>query len=200
MKAFFKEHFVLIAGISLPLILSLAFFLSANIKQATEDPPQYDVIFASRYYPNASNNPYKVEVNNDGGLEIEYRPPEDDNRHYRDAPHLYVYRVESEEIEHLSLPDIDEDVKGTYTIYELKGAKISDKVASPDGYHFKSYYRGGGNLMTEVFGAGGHRSRYVTSLEKDGYEKRLDMDELRATGGYYNNTVFIGWIIEKPAP
>ena len=199
MKAFFKEHFVLIFGISLPLILSLVFFMSANIKKATETPPKYDFLFASRYYPQSPDHPYRFNVNADGQLELNYRGVKEVDRGYEpEVPLLYVYRADKDQIELVDMPDIDKSQKGSYVIEDLGGASVSDQRRSPDGYQFLSYYRNSGNLMTEVFGAGGHRSRYVVALEKDGYEKRLDTDNtLNFPGGYYyGDGVFVGWIVE----
>ncbi|MBK9585254.1 MAG: hypothetical protein IPO55_05015 [Alphaproteobacteria bacterium] len=92
MKGFLKEHFVLIIGISLPLILSLVFFASANFRFETIPPPQYPVVFAQDfYYRNNPEYPYKLAVNEEKTLELRYTPSSAENAANWQVPQIYLY-------------------------------------------------------------------------------------------------------------
>lgn len=194
MKAFIKDHFVLIAGISLPLVLSLVFFISARVDIQNFPPPQYSFVIASNNY-NTHNPkyPYKFKIDSDGVLNFHYHPPADGERSWAE-PRLYVFNPGTQTMKEIALPDYNPDKKSKQAIPDLKNKKLDRSQKSPDGYQFISEYRRG-NLMTELFG-GGYNHRYRNMLEKDGYKYKLDIHPAQNLRLTYDNS-FIGWIVEE---
>lgn len=194
MKGFLKEHFVLIIGISLPLVLSLVFFASANLKLQTVPPPQYAVVFAQDfYYRNNPEYPYKIAVNEQKVLELRYTPAANqDNAVTWQIPQLYLYEPKTKKIERVDLPEITPGEKAVLPIEALKTKKLDTSLTSPDGFTFRTEYRGSGNLMTEVFG-GGSNGRNRIILSKDGADFPIKVDEPY----YYGQGELIGWVIEE---
>jgi hypothetical protein len=73
-KSFFKENFVLMVGLALPVLLIVGFMLASNLPQVLSDPPRYDLVFSpTDYPPNATNIPVSVRlVVKDGVLKAQY--------------------------------------------------------------------------------------------------------------------------------
>ncbi|MCB1580378.1 MAG: hypothetical protein H6859_05095 [Rhodospirillales bacterium] len=189
MKAFLKENMVLAAGIALPLLLALIFFGATQMGKATIDPPRYSVIFAADYYHNNNNYPYNLVIEKDQ-LRFVYIPPEEkDSYHNWQKPRLFVYNPVKNESHEVALPNIkDKKKKIDEVIEDIHAQKLSSLKESPDGFVFDHDYRGGGNLMTELFG-GGYRSRSRHVLRKASYSVPVPKSERY-------NSEFIGWIIE----
>ncbi|MBP7758967.1 MAG: hypothetical protein KA099_02550 [Alphaproteobacteria bacterium] len=193
MKGFLKEHFVLIIGISLPLILSLVFFASANFRFETIPPPQYPVVFAQDfYYRNNPEYPYKLAVNEEKTLELRYTPSSAENAANWQVPQIYLYDPKTKRVERIDLPEITPGEKSTQPVAALKTRKVDTALTSPDGFTFRSEYRGSGNLMTEVFG-GGHSGRNRIVLSKDGVDFPIKVE----APYYYGQGELIGWVVEE---
>ncbi|MCB1556187.1 MAG: hypothetical protein KDJ15_02635 [Alphaproteobacteria bacterium] len=189
MKAFLKENAVLIAGISLPVLLTLIFFFATQVEWTPVPPPKYQLVFATDYQ-NRTNNPYQIVVQ-DSQVRFRYFPPtkERDYGHWN-KPRLYVYRPKTDTSQEIVIPSIDDpDKQIDVVLPELATAKISPLKESPDGYSFEYEYGGNRNLMTEIFG-GGHRSRSNYVLRKGSYKVVIPK------APRYNSE-FIGWILEE---
>lgn len=189
MKSFLKENMVLVAGIALPLLLTLFFFAATQMDKINAEPPRYSFIFATNYYENSRAYPYRFIVEDDQ-LRFVYSPPEDKDVYYnRTKPRLYVYDPVAQTSREIALPNIeDREEKVEVALEDIRAGKLSSLKKSPDGFVFEYDYRGGGNLMTEIFG-GGYRSRSQLVLRKDGYSVRVP------NADRYNSQ-FIGWIVE----
>lgn len=189
MKKFLKDNMVLVAGIALPLLLTLVFFAATQMDKIDAEPPRYSVLFATDYYQNSNANPYRLLVEDDQ-LRFVYTPPEDKDGHYtRAKPRLYVYDPVADSSREIALPNIeDREKKVDVVIDNIRAEKFSSLKESPDGFVFEYDYRGNGNLMTEIFG-GSYRSRRQHVLRKDGYSVRVP------SADRYNSQ-FIGWIVE----
>ena len=190
MNSFFKDNIALIAGISLPLILTLVFFLSTQIGEISEDPPQYKLVFATHYHSYNTSHIYRLSVE-DQRLRYKYFPPDEDQDYLvHSAPQLYVYDPALDETREIELPDIPNPREEMDVIVEeLAEARMSKSAESPDGYVFEYEYRGGGNLMTELFG-GGYRNRSHYTLRKGSHR-------IRVPQAYRYDSHFVGWIIEE---
>ncbi|MCB9983379.1 MAG: hypothetical protein H6861_06880 [Rhodospirillales bacterium] len=189
MKAFFKENLVLAAGIALPLLLTLIFFGATQMGKIAVDPPAHSVIFATNYYENNNAYPYRIVVKGDEVRFTYYPPDEKDSYHNWQKPRLFVYDPTKDASREIALPVVDNPKKKIdQTIEGLNARKLSDLKESPDGYSFDYDYRGGGNLMTELFG-GGYHSRSHHVLRKGSYRIVIPKSERY-------NSQFIGWIVE----
>jgi hypothetical protein len=73
-KRFFKENFVLVVGLALPVLLIVGFMLASSLPQVLSDPPKYDLVFSTTDYPtNANNIPVSVRLDvKDGVLTAQY--------------------------------------------------------------------------------------------------------------------------------
>jgi hypothetical protein len=73
-KSFFKENFVLVVGLALPVLLILGFMLASSLPQVLSDPPKYDLVFSTTDYPSNTNNiPVSVRlIVKDGVLTAQY--------------------------------------------------------------------------------------------------------------------------------
>ncbi|MCB1839190.1 MAG: hypothetical protein H6858_00780 [Rhodospirillales bacterium] len=192
MKGFLKEHFVLMIGVSLPLILSLIFFLSANLPFETISPPQYAFVFAQDfYYRNNPNYPYQLVVNEQKALELHYSPPEKDNMSWT-APMLFLCDPKSKKVEKIDLPQFDAKEAVVVPFPALKDKQFDPSLTSPDGFTFRTEYQGSGNLMTELFG-GGYSGRSRIILSKDGHDFPIKTD----APYYYGQGDLIGWVVKE---
>ena len=184
MKAFLKENFVLIAGLALPLVLTVIFFAAANYKTPLKNPPATPVIYATNYYENT----YFFDVTDKGELKFTYTPPDTARGEYccPALPRLYKYDPATEKEDEIRLPDFDKDKKFKGIIADT--GKLSETTESPDGWRFEyDYDYSEGNVMTFMFGGG---SRYGSRnvLIKDHY--RVPVSPRR-----YETGKFIAWVL-----
>lgn len=185
MKAFLKENSVLVAGIALPLLLTIIFFALTQVQAINKTPPEHKLLFTSG---NNYNSTYQIFVKDETAY-LSFVPPLQTNRHPSyNKPRLYLFDPSTGESAEVTLPEIsDQKEKSELIIDDLKTYKISTKALSPDGYKFTYLRRHSGNLMTEIFG-GGYRSRSTYVLEKDNATVQVP----EATR---YNAQFIGWIL-----
>lgn len=183
MKHFFKENFVLVTGITLPLALALVFFIATRVSIMDVEKPVTAVIFTTGYYQGTVGYDFEVK---DGQLIFSYSKPEHD--YNQEKPRLFIYEPDKNASREIDLPSLDTK-KGSSAVIEAAGKNINTKEQSPDGFTFETAHSGGGsNLMTEVFG-GGSRYRGACVLRKGGY--RHDVPQAREY-----SCRFIGWYTE----
>ena len=163
MKTFLKENLALAAGVTLPLVLVLIFFVAGQVSKTTAPPMKYDLIFATDYTPHYAYQSHKIMVE-DEKLVIKYTPPkdEDDNR-YRRTPKLYKF---DHETHYASLIDIDWDnVEDGYVkdpdLDALNQKQIIKSQESPDGYTLEYHYSHGSGILGELFTYRHRRTRYA---------------------------------------
>lgn len=198
MKAFLKEHFVLIAGLALPIVLSAVFFVSANFPMNTIDPPKYPAVFAfNYYYSHNPEYPYRIQVSEAGAAELHYLPPKDErNIQNWNMPELYLFDPQTKKGQRIDMPSLPDLTKASVTpIPALDGKILSPLATSPDGFVFREDYRGRGNLMTAIFG-GGASGGYRYSFIKDRHRFPIEPDsEL-----YHGGGKLIGWVTDEKKP
>lgn len=190
MKAFLKENFVLVLGISLPLILVIAVIALQSIIRSSVEPPQYGIVFAEpeTYYM----QPWAFEVKNKK-LVITYQ---EDNRpdHYIDVSvWLQHYDPVSGKMERVRInkPDnYNEGEEVTITVPQhFADLSLSDKNKSPDGYTFSRASHSSSSIFTDIFGYNSRKRDY--RLHKNGVSFNLPD---RGHKYRYENAVFIGWV------
>lgn len=190
-KKFIKENFVLALGITLPVLLMIAFMLATILPNMFVEPPKHDLLFSSNHhdYNNRSSVSIKFGVKNNA-LRITLKETEHSNNY---PQRLFRYHSADQTISEISF-DYPENATETLLIPELEGIMLNNKQKSPDGYTFKHRRHGRGGLVGEVFSGGGNRYRNQVILSKDGASFTLP-----TTGDnhyYYNSVNFIGWIVE----
>jgi hypothetical protein len=195
MKAFLKENFVLVLGVSLPVLLIIVFMIAQQLT-IPSTPPKYKAIFAvqNQYY---NKKPYRFEVDNNGKLSVSYKQPEPNpNQHYynKHLAQIYIYDPDLEYARTIKL-DPPEDLKAgkvkSIKTPELNNYKLNTNDVSPDGYHFtKHNRRHSGNIFSDIFGYRSYHSNYA--LKKDNHLVMIKIDDY-----FYGQEKFIGWVIEE---
>src|SRR4051812_31810717 len=61
LKNFIKENFVLVVGLTLPVILIVLFFVASVLPKSMATPPQYQMLFTESRYDNIPPSPYNVD-------------------------------------------------------------------------------------------------------------------------------------------
>ena len=196
MRDFFKEHGILVAGVALPLIVTGLFVAATQIDRETIEPPIHGVLFSTGYdhhqrtvrQGDSRNCNLRFQVK-DGALRFQFTPAkgEDGRCEVHLLPELFLYDPEAQSSRRVELPSIEnEDEELDLPVPALQSEKLSKAKESPDGYVFERGRGGSGNFLTDLFGAGSSRNRYV--LSKDGQRIRVPETE-----DY--STAFIAWVL-----
>jgi hypothetical protein len=197
LKKFIKENFVLLIGITLPVLLMFGFMLASSLPRALSDPPKYDLVFSvADYYSGTANNiPVSVRLLvKEGALVAQYTKNPDGNN-YNYWKKLYIYEAATQKVRELpfgyptdmnSIADMREDV-----VEALRDKKLSTVLQAPDGYElsYDGYSHSG--LVNEIFW-GGHNNE--PRLRKGSSSVRLTTGDGR-TSFYYNGVEFLGWVV-----
>jgi hypothetical protein len=197
-KSFFKDNFVLIVGLALPVLLIVGFMLASALPQALSDPPEYDFVFSTTDYPpNASNLPVSVRlVVKDGVLKAQYvrAAVAPGSYPYNSWKKLYVYEAGPRKVRELTFgfpADMDKiERTKEETVEATKDMKLSTTLQSPDGYELSYDGYSNSGLLNEVFWGAGHSSE--PRLRKSSSSVRLTTADGR-TYFSYGNVEFVGW-------
>jgi hypothetical protein len=197
-KSFIKDNFVLVVGLTLPVLLIVGFMVASNLPQGLSDPPKYDLVFSTTDYPpNANNIPVSVRlVVKDGVLKAQYvrTAMGPNNYSYNSWKKLYIYDAKSQKVRQLTFgfPVDMENITGTReeTVDATKDMKLETTLQSPDGYElsYDGYSHSG--LLNEMFWGGGYS--HEPRLKKGGSSVRLATSD-GSSPFYYGNIEFIGW-------
>ena len=205
-KNFFKDNFVLIIGLALPVLLMFGFMIVSSLPNALGEPPKYDLIFSTSDGTDASTTPVSVKltVDKDGVLKAQYtKTPVNPNNggastYYNTWKKLYVYDAAAQKVKELPFPypaDMDKMTGTTEEVVEAtKGYKLDTHLESPDGFtlSYDGYSRSG--FMGELF-IGGHYSSEIR-LRKGNSSFPLTPTDSRSPF-YYGSAEFIGWATGK---
>lgn len=185
-KNFIKQNLALSAGIALPILLIVLFFLASVVPKALTDPPQYELVFSGRTYSNNQPSDYVAAYTvANGVLQVKVTKAKDTD-YQRNR--LYIYDPKTSVIRDITPPL---DSAGTFAIKETAGSSIDTANIAPDGYAFESGYDHSGGMPMEIFG-GGYRDGGLR-LEKDGYRFKIPYDKRNS----FYDAGFIGWIVKK---
>lgn len=186
---FLKENWVLFVGFSLPLLLTLLFYISTQIALSSIDPPRYSVVFYEDQNYARDNDPYRLVVKGHQ-LYFQYFPlTEKNNNRKWTKPRLFIYNPVTGSKQEIELTSVDDPlIKVDQLVQGLPAKKLTTTKKSPDGYIFDKQYRGDGNLMTFIFG--GSRSRGEVLLIKDSYSVEIPNVGRHATH-------FVGWLKDE---
>ena len=195
MNVFFKKNFVLILGISLPILLIIAFAI-ANALTKLVDPPKYNAVFALQ------NNygiyqPFNFEVGEEGKLTIYFKAPEQTQNIVISNffARIFIFDTEKNLTEQFEISPPD-DFKDDFEPGKELPVEIPEKLSTlillptqiaPDGYVVEQNTRPGGNIFTMLFGFGS--SNYPRYLLK----KKGRVFPVPSEGQFYGQFTFIGW-------
>ena len=190
MTKLLKDNYALVAGILLPLVLILVFFVVGNARVSTVPDPKFDAIFAINYSDRSANNRYRIGLD-DGKLYIRTRsPPEGKRRSNRKFPAIFVFDHTTRHARKIDI-DFEHIEKGRVIdpdLDTLNKSRIRSNAVSSDGYKFEyRRHRGRGGLVGEIFRSRS-RSRSNYALVKDGRSVPVVGTEP------FWNAHFLGWI------
>jgi len=195
MKGFLKRNFVLILGISLPLLLIAVLLLVHGISRLVASKPAYPVLYVS-FENYGGQQFYDFDIDDAGHLAIGFMRPEANPAIRRQPPDaiLALFDARSDTLETFSVQAPDDPPNGVRIDLPIP-AKLSELTFSgrsmaPDGYRLElSAYRSRG-LLREIFGTGG-RSRHHR-LVNDGVSFRVP-DIVNSS--YSRQNTFVGWVV-----
>jgi hypothetical protein len=200
MQKFIKENMAIVLAIALPVLLTAVFMISTMFSKVTVPDPTHDFFIASYFY-NHDDVEFKFNVVNDR-LVITYQPPkpqknDDSYEPSRRSPKLWRVNVPEMSVEEIGLLAPADYSATNINISGVTDITVRNIHPSPDGYDYvDTYYRSGGNLMTELFADSSRRGSSGVAISKNG--RVLEVTVPR-NGEYWNNNAeFIGWIIETP--
>jgi hypothetical protein len=200
-KNFIKDNFVLIVGLTLPVLLMFGFMLAAHMPQALSDPPKYDLVFAVTEYPSYSGTiPISVKLYiKDGVLKAQYTKNPSQPSGYTGSniwKKLYLYDASAKTVKELPFPypaDMDKiDSLREETLEATKGMKLDTTTQAPDGYALTTDSYSHSGLFGDIFGGGSYSNEPV--LQKG--TSRVKLSDSR-TNFNYMNPEFVGWVTGK---
>lgn len=198
MKSFLRENPTIAFGLGLPLLLVVAFLLISGIPALLVEPPQYDVLYATDYYNNASG--VRISVVNQK-IHVIYQGS---SMGYQN-PRLWRYSPKTGAVKEITImlpAGLAPVGQGATTpeglskitpidVPDLEGLMIDSSSVAPDGYEFSAGTNGySGDVFTGLF----YSSRYSKDavLTKKGRSVRLP----NTNAMYYSNyTHLIGWVV-----
>ena len=80
-QEFFKKNFVLVIGITLPVIMMIAFMVIAENTKRNTVPPKYDFLFSGRSYSGSEKDSYAQYFSIKNG-KVTVKITKKDQRHY----------------------------------------------------------------------------------------------------------------------
>jgi hypothetical protein len=198
MKGFLKRNFVLVLGVSLPMLLIAALLTVHGISRLTATKPAYPVLYVS-YDTYSGQQFFDFDIDEAGRLEIGFLLPEENvaatRRQSADAT-LAVFNARSDALRTFRIEAPDDPPQGQrveLAVPEaLSALTFSAQGTAPDGYRLVlSSYRGGG-LLREIFGTGG-RTRHHR-LVNNGDSFRVPDTGISS---YAYHDAFVGWVVEN---
>jgi hypothetical protein len=198
---FLKDNFVLVVGLTLPILLMIGFIVFSTLPRSVGNPPQHDLIFAVPDYSVSSNNlPVNVTlIVRDGVLKAQYtRVAQAPNGGYYGSggwKKLYRYQAGPQTVRELPF-GIPEDVASIAptredTVDATKDVKLDTTLRAPDGYELQYDVNRGRGLLTDIFWSS---SSYEPRLRKGASSVRLRTGDGR-TAFYSGSVEFIGWVV-----
>lgn len=195
-KNFFKDNFVLIVGLALPVLLMIGFMVVSSLPPSGE-APKYDLVFSTYDYRSGNGLPVSVNlVVKDGVLKAQYTQIKEKPSYSNQWNKLYLFDAKTQKVRELSfgLPDDADKITGMRedVVAATKDLKLSTELKSPDGYELgNGYYRSGG-LFNELFWGWGGRSGEAM-ISNGSRTVKLTSGDGRTYFSTYD-AKFIGWV------
>jgi hypothetical protein len=188
---FVKDNPVLVVGLSLPVLLMAGFLVAGALPGRLADPPRYDAVFTVQDWRSPGNSPVTARlVVRGGALHVQYTKGGGAG-----WKRLFLYDAATRTSRELPF-DVPADAGAIDTMREdavasAAGLTIDPMAIAPDGYEFvSSDDRGGGGLLTEIFGG---RRGVEPRLRKNG----TSVPVAHAPGQppfAYGAVEFVGWV------
>ncbi len=184
-----KDHFFLVAGITLPVVVVSFFLLAQYLPSRWVDPPRHDLFFVCQQFERTRSSALVQVV--DSKLEVQWSHFEEPEQRSRDR--LFRYDAASDSVEEVPLTApkslLDQAPSATQLLDPWSSFLISSHRTAPDGYEYEwSRYRHSGIL--EIFG--GTRRKSPATISKGG--RRIPIPH---PGLSWQEPRFLGWVIAE---
>jgi hypothetical protein len=194
MRPFFKENFVLILGISLPLAFIGVFFALQSITKIDAQPPVHKVLLLLNEYKQ-SNRLYDFNISSDGDLSIIFNHDiMTIEKKKAERARLVLYNPVAEIYDLFDIVpprdyEMNTDIALTVPL-PLQRQTFSAQKIAPDGSEYIDRYRRNNSFFLDMFG---HRSRQQTGIQKQGhlYELKEQSED------NFRHAKFIAWVVEN---
>jgi len=205
-SSWLKENIFLVAAVVLPLAVAGLFLIATALPRAFVDPPAYALLVAiDERVPAQSSFGIDFEVVNN---RLKAYAVYSTSHRYSGHSKLFRFTPGAAQLERIDV-SIDDELRALLEAEahnvdkdearrplplpeHLSRLELITLATAPDGYRFRSDYRGGAGLFGELFGMGS-RNR-VVAIEKDGRIVELGAELEQLQGYAYYNVQFLGWI------
>jgi len=191
LRRLLKDNIALVAGVSLPVLLVIAFWIATVIPQFTVPDPRYDLVYTAVNYDYNTPTDGAIDLDvRDGRLRATFHRVE--GQTYGNTPRVYYFDVTAGTLQELTV-DVPEDVQDgqELDIPEASGLLLSKKSIAPDGYTFDGSYSSYRGLF--FFDSG---YRYRGLIRREGRAIKVPAPGYRHQG----ELRFLGWVLEGETP
>ena len=201
MKQWIKDNPVLVAGIALPVLLVIAFFILGKVPSILLDDPEYDFVIVSYHYDHQHPQNYYLSFEvREEALQGKVIPAKQDQSHAR-RQYAGIFRYVAAENRFIEIAhDLPEGLDNLtepleFTLEETRGLVLDKRSESADGYTFQiPGYRGRGGLLGGIFGMGRRDNDYA--LSKEGAYFNIPKPSTNRNYNRYD-THFMGWVVAE---
>jgi len=194
LKSVIKENLVLSIGILLPVLLIVVFLSVLLVKNVTNTPPQYQLLFSSDQYENTGKKKTVSMKVNDSKLHLLTTNILPNNYAYSSSQskRLYLYDPINKSVKEITFKIPESDAELNIILPETNSYTLSSEFKSPDGYEFLPYdYDRGGSLMAGIFYGGGNHSN------KPAVKNGIVKYRITEVPDSANSFQFLGWVLRK---
>lgn len=211
LKNFIKDNFVLVMGLTLPVLLVVLFFLASVLPKSMAAPPQYEMLFTTARYDYQNPPPYNVDFFvRDGILKARVSKNDKQQVNYQNRK-LMLYNGKTQTVREVpynaatigDVPDASRPDKNSgadpapdgteIVLQEFQNMKLDSNNQAPDGYAFDNAGYGHHGLMNEMWGGGRRNTARVV--------KGAVAFKIPNSSGYghyyYYDVQFLGWVLQK---
>lgn len=197
-KNFFKDNFVLVIGLALPVVIMIAFMVMSSLPQTMEDPPKYDLIFSTPEWQYNQNAPVSARLFvKNGTLMAQYTKNPSAQSSGTQWHKLYRYEAATKTVRELPFgyPDGADEIEKMREepVEATKDLTLNTVTTSPDGYVLTNESTSRGGLVNELI-FDFDRDRNYMKLRKGMASVKLMTGD--GTPFYYGNANFIGWVTQ----
>lgn len=197
MQKWIRENFVLLVGLTLPVLLILGFLLASSLPQKLEKPPAYDLVFSVDDYNSSTANAVPIGVRlvvKEGVLVAQYTRLDQVNNNYHYWKKIYLYEAATQKVRELpfgypadmdSITDMREE-----PVEALSGRVLDTTLQAPDGYELSWDGYSHSGLLNELLWSSYSRE---PRLRKGSSSVRLTTGDSN-TSFYYGGIQFVGWV------
>ncbi len=194
MKNWIKENLVLVAGLTLPLLLILLFFVATVIPKALGTPPQYEMLFSSMRYDYQRQPEYALDFTVKNQQLLVTAKKGDEKNPVYNSKSLFIYDGKTETVREIAV-DISKSANGTsgqpVLLDETKTWVVDNATISPDGYMLEGPNYHSGGLVGGLFGFNDYNT---FRLKKGSIGYKVPNAQ---PNYYYSQPQFVGWVIKK---